>query len=141
MSLLDNRRQILLKRLEIENRVLTYLLMINDASINLKETLLNMGIKSVCVYGMNNAGQLLLKCFEKNKIECFGVDRKAKSLNNIEGKIYSDIDVCPMAEIYIVAGELYFDEIKEIIQNRCNTCVVKASEFLEELLSVPIQYH
>lgn len=137
MSLPNSKR---LMRLEIENKVLTYLLMINDASINLKETLLNMGIESVCVYGINNAGQLLLKYFKRNNIECFGVDRNAKRLN-MEGKIYSDIDDCPMAEMYIVAGELYFDEIKEIVQNRCNACVVKASEFLEELLSAPIRYY
>lgn len=136
MKSTDSKR---LLRLEIENRVLTYLLMINEISTDVKNALTNMGIKSVCVYGMNNAGQFLLKFFEKNGIECFGVDRKAKNLN-LGYRIYSDIDAWPTAQLFIVAGEMYFDEIENNIRNRCSASVAKASEFLEELLSVPIKY-
>lgn len=136
MRLADERN---LFRLSLENKVLTYFLEINEMSVDVRSILRDMGIESAGVYGMNNAGQFLLRFLERNGIECFGVDKNATRLN-LEIKMYLDTDIWPEANIFIVAGEMYYNEIENNIRKRSNAQIVKASHFLEELLCIPINY-
>lgn len=91
------------------------------------------GYKKIAIYGMNYAGNTLLRELKTSEIlAVYGIDKKAN-------EIYADIDVFspdePLEEVdcIIVTAISFFEEIKKELESRVNCPVISLQDILYEI--------
>lgn len=91
------------------------------------------GYKKIAIYGMNYAGNTLLRELKTSEIlAVYGIDKKAN-------EIYADIDVFspdePLEEVdcIIVTAISFFEEIKEELKMKVKCPVISLKDILYEI--------
>ena len=89
--------------------------------------------KKIAVYGMSFAGETLISELHNTRTNVkYGIDKRAE-------KIYSEIPIITMEEeleevdVVVVTAITFFDEIKEMLQNKIDCPIISLEDVLYEI--------
>lgn len=119
------------------NRNLYRVLMILIWNIDLKNILLSQGIKKIVIYGLGFVGRAILELLEHMDVKVqMCIDRNGSIV--IDGvNVSDDLRGIGDADVVVVTPEEYFEEISNEIKKYSNTDIIKASEFLDNIMTFP----
>jgi len=106
---------------------------LHQKGICISEYLFMKGYKTVAIYGMGMAGKLLLSDIQNSKIYVsYGVDINADNI--VAGiDIFYPNEKLPEVDLVIVTAITYFDEIKEMLEQKMECTIICLENLLVEL--------
>lgn len=132
------KKRALVKQNSADNRLILLFMMNQWVRIKQEGKILSdyfekNGCKKIAIYGLGDAGELLLAELKDSNVEvAYGIDRNADEiLTDIE--ILSLEDSLPEVDVIVVTAVTYFDEIQEALSEKTNSKIISLNDILYEI--------